>query len=308
MRFEPENRGENFVLRKLPKFAYFRPESFSEALTLLDRHRGKIRPYAGGTDLFIAMKEKGAAWENVVDLKAIPEADFIRRADGCIEIGALAKVRAVETSPLIRKEIPFLAAAAGTIGSVQVRNRATIGGNLCNAAPSADLAPALLCLGAKGEIIDPSGSKEIPLEEFFLGPGKTVLGESALLKKIVVPLLPPNSAGIYYKESPRRAMDLAVAGIACLLTLDESRKKCSACRIALGAVAPTPIRARKAEETLSGGIMTEQGIAAAAEAAAAETRPISDVRGTAGFRREMVRVFVKRGLTELWKGRPAENC
>jgi carbon-monoxide dehydrogenase medium subunit len=289
------------VMRKLPKFAYFRPESFSAALALLKEHSGKIRPLAGGTDLFIAMKEKGAGWENVMDLKAISDAAFIRTGKGSIEIGALATVRDVEASALIRRTIPFLAAAAGTIGSVQVRNRATIGGNLCNAAPSADMAPALLCLGAKGEIIDTAGTKEVPLEDFFLGPGKTVLGDSALLKRIIVPLPPPNSAGIYYKESPRRAMDLAVAGVACFLTLDEGKKKCVACRIALGAVAPTPIRAKKAEKLLIGREITENVIAAAADAAAAEASPISDVRGSAEFRREMVKVYVRKGLNEAWR-------
>ncbi len=286
------------MFRKLPKFAYFRPESFSEALDLLKTYEEKIRPLAGGTDLFVAMKEKGAVWEYVLDLKAIPETDFIRRADGCIEIGALTTIRSVETSSLIQKEIPLLAAAAGTIGSVQVRNRATIGGNVCNAAPSADMAPALLCLGARGEMIAASGTKEVLLEEFFLGPGKTVLGNSALLKKIIIPFPPSKSAGIYHKESPRRAMDLAVAGVACLLAFDERGKRCLTCRIALGAVAPTPIRAKKAEALLANREITAEEIAAAGEAAVAEASPISDVRGSAEFRREMVRVFVKRGLEE----------
>ena len=290
------------MFRKMPKFEYFRPGSFEEAIRILSEHKGQIRPLAGGTDLFIDMKVKGASWKNVLDLKGIPDSEFIRETHGRIEIGSLTNLRSVEISPLIKKKIPLLAAAAGTIGSVQIRNQGTIGGNLCNAAPSADTAPALLCLGAKAEVIDESGISEIPLETFFLGPGRTVLGETALLKKILIPLPPPNTAGVYFKESPRRAMDLAVAGVSCLLTLDSTRGKCVDCRIALGAVAPTPIRARKAESVLTGGEITEEIIAAAGETAGKETSPISDVRGSAEFRREMVRVFVRKGLGELYTG------
>ncbi len=288
------------MFRKLPRFEYFRPESFEEAIGILREHQGNIRPLAGGTDLLIAMKEKGAVWENVLDLKGIPDCNFIREADGQIEIGSLATIRSVETSPRILEKIPLLAAAAATIGSVQIRNKATIGGNVCNAAPSADTAPALLCLGAVAEIIDESSIKKIPLEVFFLGPGKTILKDSALLKKIIIPLMPRNSAGIYFKESPRRAMDLAVVGVSCLMTLDSDKKKCVDCRIALGAVAPTPIRAKKAERPMMNRQITEKQIAAAGETASGECSPISDVRGSAQFRREMVKVFVRKGLRELW--------
>ena len=287
------------MFRKLPKFEYFRPESFEEAMKILKMQAGKIQPLAGGTDLFIAMKEKGVTWENVLDLKGIPDYDFIREADGGIEIGALTTIRSVETSALIREKIPFLAAAAGKIGSVQIRNKATIGGNLCNAAPSADMAPALLTLGAVAEIFEESGVRKILLEDFFLGPGKTILRDSALLKRIIIPFLPLNSAGLYIKVTPRRAMDLAVVGVSCLITLDSGKKKCLTCRIALGAVAPTPMRAKRAENILIGQAMTDKEIAAAGEEASMQTSPISDVRGSAEFRREMVKVFVRKGLMEL---------
>jgi len=198
------------------------------------------------------MKEKEIAVENVVDLKGIRGYDFIRKVDGQIEIGALATIRSIETSPLIRSEIPLLSEAAGKMGSVQVRNRATLGGNLCNAAPSADTAPPLLCLGAKAEIVDASGVRMISLEDFFVGPGKSVLEGSGLLKKIVVPLLPEQSAGFYFKHSPRKMMDLAVVGVGCVLILDGDRKKCADSRIGLGAVGPVPFRAKKAEAVING--------------------------------------------------------
>ena len=283
-------------------FEYVSPNTRAQAISLLGADWGKAEILAGGTDLFIAMKEKGAAWENILDLKGIPDYDHIRETDGRIEIGALATIRSVETSPLLKEKIPFLAEAAGKIGSVQIRNRATLGGNLCNAAPSADTAPTLICLGAEGEIVEEGGARRIPLEDFFLGPGKTALRESALLTKVLIPLPASNSRGFYFKESPRRAMDLAVVGVSCLLTLDPARKKCLDCRIALGAVAPTPMRAKKAEMLLIGREVTEEKIAAAAHAASEEASPISDVRGSADFRREMVKVFVKRGVRELLNG------
>lgn len=288
-------------MRRLPSFEYFKAGSFEEAIQILKAYEGKIRPFAGGTDLWVEMKEKGAASENVLDLKGVSDHDFIREVNGQVEIGALATIRSIETSTLVQKKLPFLAEAAEKLGSVQIRNKATIGGNLCNAAPSADTAPALLCLGAIGEIIDESGSRRISLENFFLGPGKTVLHGSALLKKIIIPCPPPNSAGIYFKESPRRAMDLAVVGVACLLTMNSAREKCLDCRIALGAVAPVPLRAKKAESLLRGGEITGKRIEEAGEMASQEANPISDVRGSAEFRREMVKVFVKKGLGEVWR-------
>lgn len=287
------------MYRKLPKFEYHRPRSFEEAIAALIKHRGKIRPLAGGTDLFIAMKERGAVWEHVLDLKGIPDYDFIRETNGFIEIGAMTTIRSVEASPLLRERIPLLASAATVLGSIQVRNKATLGGNLCNAAPSADTAPALLCLGASVEVSGESGEKVVPLENFFFGPGKTMLDETMLMKKIIVPLMPPMSAGVYFKESPRKAMDIAVAGISCFITLDSAKEKCLDCRIALGAVAPIPMRAKNAENKLINSQITEEEVNLAAELAANESKPIDDVRGSAGFRREMVNVYVKKGLRTL---------
>ena len=288
-------------MRKLPRFDYWRPESFADALQILLEGTGRNQPLAGGTDLFVAMKEKGAAPAGVIDLKGIRDFDFIRETDGRIEIGALATIRSIEVSPLIREKLPFLAEAAGKLGSVQIRNKATVGGNLCNAAPSAETAPALLCAGALAEVLGPEGSRTIPLEGFFTGPGQTVLNRSALLTKIVVPQLPPHSAGAYFKLSPRRAMDLAVVGTGCLLAVDAAKKKCLECRIVLGAVAPVPLRARGAEAFLRGREITPGGIEEAAQAAAQEARPISDVRGSAEYRKAMVEILVRWAVGEALK-------
>jgi carbon-monoxide dehydrogenase medium subunit len=288
-------------MRKLPRFDYFKPKTFEEALKILLNSQSKPRALAGGTDLFIAMKEKGATPESVLDLKGIPGYDFIRETHGRIEIGALATIRSIETSPLIREKIPFLAEAAGKLGSVQVRNRATIGGNLCNAAPSAETAPALICLNGQAEVMTDHGVKVISLEDFFRGPGQTVLNGTGLMTRVIVPPLPANSAGVYYKHSPRKAMDLAVVGVGCLLTLDSNKKRCLDSRIVLGAVAPVPLRARRAESVIIGKEVNEREIEEAGELAGQEAKPITDVRGSADYRTEMVKVFVKRGLREVLK-------
>ena len=286
-------------MRRLPRFEYFRPDSFEAALRILSEHKGRIRPLAGGTDLLIAMKEKGLNLENILDLKGIEGYDSIQESEGQIEIGALASIRSIETSPLIREKFPFLSAAAGMIGSAQIRNKATLGGNLCNAAPSAETAPSLICLRAMAEIIDEKGMRVIPLEEFFVGPGQTVLNGAGLMRKILIPPLPPHSGGIYFKHSPRRAMDLAVVGVACLLILDSGKKRCTDARIVLGAVAPTPLRAKGAEALIKGKEITEKEIEEAGETASREAKPITDVRGSAEHRTEMVRLFAKRGISDI---------
>jgi carbon-monoxide dehydrogenase medium subunit len=295
---ESKIRGGKQMLRMLPRFEYFKPESFEEAIRILKEHYGKIRPLAGGTDLFIAMKEKGVTYEAVLDLKGIKDYDFIREANDNTEIGALASIRSIETSSIIKKKYLFLSQAAGKIGSVQVRNKATIGGNICNASPSAETAPSLIGLRAQVEIIGEKGIKVIPLEDFFIGPGQTVLTQSDLLRKIIVPPLPHNSAGVYFKHAPRRAMDIAQVGVGCILILDSDKKKCIDSRITLGAVAPIPLRAKRAEAVIIGKELTEKEIEEAGEVASQEAKPITDLRGSAEHRIEMVKVFVKRGLHE----------
>ncbi|HBB15506.1 MAG TPA: hypothetical protein DCZ97_00355 [Syntrophus sp. (in: bacteria)] len=286
-------------MRKLPRFDYFMVTTFEEALELLQKYHGQIRPLAGGTDLFIAMKEKDAHPENILDLKGIKGFDFIREIEGGIEIGALATIRSIETSPLIKQRFPLLSEAAGKLGSVQVRNRATIGGNLCNAAPSAETAPPLICLQAEAEVIEISGIRRVPLEEFFTGPGQHVLNGSGLMRSIIVPFTPENCGGVYFKYSPRKAMDLAVVGVGCVLTLDAEKKRCLNSRIVLGAVSPIPLRVRKAEAMVNGREITEKEIEEAGVVASQEANPITDVRGSAEYRREMVKVFVKTGIREV---------
>ncbi len=280
------------------------PSSIKEAGEIL-RDRGPGGHFlAGGTDLIIAIKEKGLAPKYLVDLKRISALAIIQeQAHGGISIGALTTMRQVETSPIIRARFPFLAQSAAEIGSIQIRNRATIGGNIANATPSADLAPALLALEAKATVAGKSGQRVMDLEQFFRGPGETAMESGDILVAILVPPVPSELVGEYIKFSPREMMDLATIGVAVTLVLSEKEKRVEQVRIALGAVSPTPMRARKAESVLSGQVLTEELASQAGHEASMECKPISDVRSSADYRREMVSVNTKRALLNAAMGR-----
>jgi aerobic carbon-monoxide dehydrogenase medium subunit len=279
------------------RFEYAAPASLAEAVALLDRYGTTARVIAGGTDLLTALKERWERPAYVISLGAIPGLSYITYddADG-LRIGAGATVRQVETSSIVRKLYPVLALAAATLASIQIRNLATVAGNICRASPSADMPPALLALGAAVQLTGPAGERSVPLAEFFTGPGRTVLSPNEILREIQVPPVRPRpgSGAHYIKHSPRRAMDLATVGVAAALALKGG--VCCYAGIALGAVAPTPRHARQAEALLAGQVLTPELLDAAAEAAAAEASPISDVRGSALYRREMVRVLARRSL------------
>ena len=253
----------------------------------------------------IAVKEKGLTPGYVVDLKRIPGLSGIREdKDGSVTIGALTTMREVEISPIIRKRYPFLAQSAAEVGSVQIQNRATIGGNMANATPSADVAPSLLVLDAKAKIAGLNGERVIELEQFFRGPGQTVMNPEEILTALLIPPPGPGLVGEYIKFSPREMMDLAYVGVAVALVLNGNQNRCEKVRIALGAVSPTPMRARRAEALLENQIVTEELAEKAGAEAAKECKPISDVRSSADYRREMVRVMTKRALLNAAARRP----
>lgn len=214
-----------------------------------------------------------------------------------LRIGSAATMTEIAQSPLVRERYRILADGAGIVGSIQTMNMATLGGNVCNAAPSADTAPPLLACEATAVIAGPGGEREVPLEEFWLGPGQTLLRPGELLRELRLPTPPAKTGGVYLRHTPRKQMDIAVVGVGLLLTLNRG-DRIQRARIALGAVAPTPIRAREAEATLEGNTASESLFARAAETAASEARPISDVRGSAEFRRHLVRVMTERCLQE----------
>jgi len=283
--------------RRLPEFDYLAPKTIDEALSLLSQHKEKARLIAGGTDLIPQLKRReGKAPQYLIDLKDIPDLDYINfDADNGLSLGALATIKAVASSPVIRDRFGVLCQAAESMASPQVRNRGTIAGNICNAVPSADTAPALLTLEAKLKLVSQRGERIVAIEDFFTGPNQTVI-DGEILKEIQVPTPPPKSQGVYLKLSPRRAMDLAMVGVAVLVVPDNG--KCKDIRIALGAVAPTPLRAKKAEAVLKGQAFDENLIEKAAQAAAGEAKPIDDHRASAEYRREMVEVLVKRAIEQ----------
>lgn len=252
---------------------------------------------SGGTDLLVEMKEGIITPQYVIDLKQISGLNKIEFDGKCLKIGALATVHEIEISPWIKKYSEILAEAASLLGSLQIRNKGTIGGNLCHASPSADLASPLIALEGKVRIFGKNGERMEELENFFVGPGMTILNPDEILIEIQIPIPSPNTYGTYLKFSPRKAMDLAVVGVAIMITLNLSNHICTKARIILGAVAPTPIRAQKSEKILEGRKIEEDLLEEASNLAAEESRPISDVRGSSWYRKEMIKVLVHQGIT-----------
>jgi len=294
-------------MKRTEPFDFYQPATLQEASRLLKEKGAGGRFLAGGTDLVIAMKEKGLLPNYVIDLKRIPGMSGIReKPDGSISLGALTTMYEIETSPLIKKKFHFLAQSAAEVGSIQIRNRATIGGNMCNATPSADTAPPLIALGATAKISGGAGERSISLEEFFRGPGQSVLEADEILREISIPQTSEGLVGEYIKFSPREMMDLAYVGVAVAYDFETKRKTCSGVRIVLGAVAPRPIRAKRAESTLEGQSLSEALAEKAGNIAAEEAKPISDVRSSADYRRAMVAAMTKRALLNAAVG-PAQS-
>jgi carbon-monoxide dehydrogenase medium subunit len=284
------------------RFDYHSPATLSEAISLLDRYGERARILAGGTDLLTALKERWETPDHVVDLRCIPGLDRIDYdpTQG-LSIGARVTVREVEISPLVRRLYPALAYAASTLASIQIRNLATIAGNICRASPSADTLPILLALDASVTACGPHGERVVALDHLFTGPGRTLLARTEIVTAIRVPPHPDccfgaGAGAAYIKHSPRQAMDLAMVGVAAAVVLESGW--ITGARVALGAVAPTPRRSRRAEAVLLGCRPTPELLTQAGEAAAIECAPISDVRGTAGRRRAMVSVQTRRALEQ----------
>jgi len=279
-------------------FQYHAPSTLDEALTLLQAAGGSARPIAGGTDIVVQMKESATRFAypaTLVDLSRVSALKGIEyRASEGLRIGAGATMTEVAESAVVRDHYRALAEGAGVVGSLQTMNMATIGGNVCNAAPSADTAPALLAYEAEAVIVGPRGRRSVPVADFFVGPGRTALGADELLAELHVPALSPGTGAAYQRHTPRKQMDIAVVGVAAVLNIEGGTIRDA--RIALGAVAPTPLRAPKAEGSLRGNTPSQEAFAEAAQIAAGECTPISDTRGSAEFRRHLVRVMTARML------------
>jgi CO/xanthine dehydrogenase FAD-binding subunit len=284
--------------RRLPKFDYLEPNTIDEALSMLSQYKGRAKVIAGGTDILPKLKRREIkAPEYIINLKGIPNLDYIKYDEvGGLSLGALVTIHAVETSPIVQERFGLLFQAAESMASTQVRNRGTIAGNLCNAVPSADTAPALLTLEASLKLASQKGERIVNIEDFFTGPNETVLTNEEILQEIHVPNLPPHSRGRYLKLTPRRSMDLAIVGVAVVVTAEDGI--CNDIRIALGAVAPTPIRARRAEDIVRGQKLSDEVIERTARIAAEECRPISDHRASAEYRCDMVEVLTKQAIKQ----------
>lgn len=292
----------------MKNFEYRKVSTLEEAFLLLEKHQERAIILAGGTDLLVKMRHKILAPELLIDLKGIPGLDEIRfDSVNVLHLGALTSIHALETSPLIKEKFGIIAQSASSLASYQIRTRATLGGNLCNASPAADMIPGLISLAAQAKITGQNGERLIPLEDFFVGPGKTRLQRGEILTEVQIPN-PPASTGFHYaKHSIRKAMDLAVVGVAVVISIIPGKDVCSGVKIALGAVGPKPMRASKAEDFLRGQKVDESVISRAAFLAAEEARPVSDIRASGEYRKEMVRVVTERALkqawTNLWEGR-----
>lgn len=281
----------------MKRFDYLAPRSLAEALEMLS-DRPEAIPLAGGTDLLVQVKEDNRSVETLLSLKRVPELRQFTY-NGVLALGSTVTVGQIAADPRIQQEYTTLAAGAILIGSVQIRNVATVGGNLCNAAPSADTAPPLLVLGAQVVIASAQGKRTIPLEAFVLGPGRTDLQSGELLKEIIVPQLPVYSGSSYVRHTSRARMDLAVAGVAATITLRGDDIITDA-RLALGAVAPVPMRAVKAEALLPGQALTDDLLREVAATTAREAKPIDDLRASAEYRRHLVDVLTRRALHSAW--------
>lgn len=254
-----------------------------------------VKMVAGGTDLLPQMKIGVVKPRRVVDLSALRELKRIEHgADGALHVGAAVTARTLELDTRVCEGFKSLAEGGGVVGSFQIRNLATLGGNLANAAPSADMAPPLVALDAEFLIAGPRGQRRVAAADFFVGVRQTQLAPDELLVEVVIPAPGPGSGGTYVRHTPRRELDIAVVGVASQLTVRDGR--CLKARIALAAVAPTPIRATAAEAVLEGETVTDALLEEASQLAVAAARPISDQRGSAEFRRHLVRVLTRRTL------------
>jgi len=301
----------------MKEFEYFKPKTLEEGLTLFAKYGGKAKWIAGGTDVIVMIKQKAMAPDALISLQEIPGLTGIKW-NGSLSLGPMVTHRAIEKSEIIRKNFSALADAVDDLGSVQIRNVATIGGNICTAAPSADTATPLLVLGTQVRMKSSMEERTLPIEGFFKGPGETALKTGEIVKELLIPRPLPNTGSAYYKLQRRLALDLPILGVSVLLSLDKNRVTCSdmlctaspissilhrmeedeiickEVRIALGVAAPTPMRALKAETLLRGKKLSDEILEEVAHTASEEAQPRDTLRGEAWYRKDMVSVLVKR--------------
>jgi len=281
----------------LPNFTYLRPNSLAEAVEMLNSFGDTAKLLAGGTDLLVNMKHGKQSPAQLIDLDGLGELKASQTKGEVMELGA--GLKAAQLAGGLGGALPqTLALGAGALGSPQVRNRASLGGNLATARPAADMCVPLLALGARVALLGPAGERQVELPEFFLGPGLTSLAASEVLTKALVAKPQLGSGSGYCKLGLRKALEISLANVASWLLLEDDGKTIKEGRVSLGAVAPTPILSLGAAKVLAGAAADEKTFAAAGAAAAADARPIDDHRGSAEYRRDMVAVLTKRCLSQ----------
>lgn len=276
---------------------YAAPKTIAEACSLLSERGDKARCLAGGTDIIVQVREHRRDVDVLVDIKNIPELTALAfDAKKGLVIGAATPCYRIYEDQTIAKAYPGLIDAASLVGGIQIQSRASLGGNLCNSSPAGDTIPPLIALEALCVIAGPKGKREVPVEKFCTGPGKNVLDRGEFLVSLRLPPPRPRSGAAYQRFIPRNEMDIAVVGVGAAVTLDDKKAKCTAARVALAAVAPTPLLVAEAGAALVGSDLGDTVLAKAASLAQAAARPISDMRGDADYRRHLVGVLVPRVL------------
>lgn len=324
------------MIRTIKSFEYFEAKTVEHAIDILSMYGKKAKVLAGGTDLLISMKERKINPQYAVYIKNVPELNYINyRREFGLEIGAATTLQSIASNPTVLEKFGALATACSKVGTPQIRNMGTIGGNLCQdtkclycgpilpkeetscyrgggnicyavtgakrcqAMAIAETASILICLDAEVSISTPIGQKTTPLEDFFISSGIVNLKEDEILTAIKVPNLPPNTAGIYLRHSLKGALGFALVGVAAVLTVING--VCEDARISLLGVARTPIRARKVEQLLKGEKIKDTPINQAAQAVLEEAHPLGDIFGSARYRREMLKVLSKQAINDVYQ-------
>ncbi len=284
-------------LRRLPKFEYLAPVTADEACGLLASRAGEAKLFAGGTDLILQMRRRETVPKYIIGLKSVAELAFIREtAAGGLAIGAMTTIQTLLTSPIIRKKYSVLAQVAAGIGGPELRNVATIGGNLAGALPCADFPPALIALGATAKLKSSAGERIVPVEDAFPSFGKTVARPDEVFTEIHLPNVPAFSGGVYLKFHDRHSMDMTTLGVCAFVAWDEESRVFRDVKIALASSAPVPMRAKKAEAVLRGRALAANALEEAARAVCEEANPRSSWRATREFRFELLRTLTKRAI------------
>ena len=280
----------------LPRFDFHRPTSIAEICEMLDEYGESASLVAGGTDVLVNLKRKRISPSHVVGIDRVADLDGIRTVKGEVLVGSLVTAAELAQNRTVRRQFPVLVQAAEGLGSPPIRNRATIGGNLVTARPAADLIPPLMVLDARVCLVSQEGAREIPVARFVTGPGKTKIKTNEVLTHVVIPRPGPATGGAYIKFGARHSCEISIVSVAAFVSLTPAGRRIKSAQIVLGAVAPKPISCPRAEQLLAGATPGEEVFTGAGQAAARAAKPITDHRGSARYRRQMVEVLTRRAL------------